>query len=109
MDRNYVLLLHDDDLIHPEYLDLALQVLDAHPGVNLLTANAVSWNIEQEPVVLPPLSTVGHLFSAREYATFVYNAGHPSYSLAIYRGSAFKTLDIPVLLDRYGKWGAISH
>ena len=64
-------------------------------------------DIEQTPVKLPPLSRKGHLFSVSEYATYVYNAGHPSYSLAIYRGSAFKTLDIPVLLDRYGKWGDI--
>ena len=107
LECKYVLLLHDDDLIHPEYLDVALQVLDAHAGINLLTANAVPWNIEQAPVVLPPLSTVGHLFSVREYATFVYNAGHPSYSLAVYKIDAFKGLNIRANFDRYGKWGDI--
>ena len=104
---DYVMLLHDDDLIHPEYLDVAQRVLDAHPEVNLLTANTVPWNIEQAPVDLPPLSEKGHLFSAREYATYVYNAGHPSYSMAIYRRSAFKVLEIQDNFDRYGKWGDV--
>ena len=103
----YVLLLHDDDLIHPEYLNIALQILDTHPRVNLLTANAVPWNIEEAPVDLPPLSTTGHLFSVSEYASYVYNAGHPSYSLAIYKSDAFRALDIPDNFNRYGKWGDI--
>jgi len=107
LQQDYVLLLHDDDLIHPEYLDMALRILVAHPEVNLLTANAVPWDIEQDPVDLPPLSAKGHLFSAREYATYVYNAGHPSYSLAVYSSSAFKTIKIQEIIDRYGKWGDV--
>ena len=107
LQHDYVLLLHDDDLIHPEYLGTALRVLLAHPEVNLLTANTVPWDIEQDPIDLPSLSTKGHLFSARDYATYVYNAGHPSYSLAIYKSSAFKTIKIQEIIDRYGKWGDV--
>ena len=107
LECKYVLLLHDDDLIHPEYLNVVLQVMDKHTSVNLLTANAVPWDIEQTPVNLPPLSRTGHLFSVSEYATYVYNAGHPSYSLAVYKSDAFKALDITANFDRYGKWGDI--
>jgi glycosyltransferase involved in cell wall biosynthesis len=104
---DYVMLLHDDDLLHPGYLDVALKVLAAQPEVNLLTANAVPWKIEQAPVYLPPLTATGHLFSAQEYATYVYNAGHPSYSLAVYGRSNFKALEVKKNFDRYGKWGDI--
>ena len=107
LQQDYVLLLHDDDLIHPEYLGTALRVLLMHPEVNLLTANTVPWDIDQDPVDLPSLSAKGHLFSGREYATYVYNAGHPSYSLAIYKSSAFKALKIHENFDRYGKWGDV--
>jgi glycosyltransferase involved in cell wall biosynthesis len=107
LECEYVLLLHDDDLIHPEYLEKALQVLDANPAVNLLTANATPWDIEQDPIDLPPLSATGHLFSNHEYSTYVYNAGHPSYSLAIYRTETFKALDLLENFDRYGKWGDV--
>ena len=48
---------------HPEYLNVVLQVMEKHSGVNLLTANAVPWDIEQTfTVKLPPLSRKGHLF-----------------------------------------------
>lgn len=107
LKQDYVLLLHDDDLIHPEYLGTAMRVLLMHTEVNLLTASTVPWNIEQDPIDLPPLSAKGHLFSAREYATYVYNAGHPSYSLAIYKSDLFKALQIHEIIDRYGKWGDV--
>lgn len=107
LQQDYVILLHDDDLIHPEYLGIALRVLLMHPEVNLLTANTVPWDIDQVPIDLPSLSTKGHLFSSRDYATYVYNAGHPSYSLAIYKSHAFKTINILEIIDRYGKWGDV--
>lgn len=107
LDREYVLLLHDDDLIHPEYLDVALRVLSSDSDINLLTAQAQPWDISEEPCELPPLTTTGHLFSPREYATYVYNAGHPSYSLAIYRRDAFKGIEVLKNFDSYGKWGDV--
>jgi glycosyltransferase involved in cell wall biosynthesis len=107
LESKYVLLLHDDDLIHPEYLNVVLQVMDKHTSVNLLTANVAPWDIDQAPVDLPPLSQTGHLFSVSEYATYAYNAGHPSYSLAVYKRDAFKTLNISANFDRYGKWGDV--
>jgi len=103
----YALLLHDDDLIHPEYLEIAIQILDADSGFNLLTAHAMPWDIEQDPINLPSLSAKGHLFSSREYATYVYNSAHPSYSLAIYRRAAFKALGVQENFDKYGKWGDV--
>jgi len=107
LQREHVLLLHDDDLIHPEYLQTALSVLHAFPEINLLTAHTAPWDINQTPQDLPPLSNSGHLFSARDYATYVYNARHPSYSLAIYRRDAFQTIQIQANFDRYGKWGDV--
>lgn len=107
LHREYVLLLHDDDLIHPEYLETAMRVLNLVPDINLLTAHTIEWDINQAPVHLPPLSTNGHLFSARDYATYVYNAQHPSYSLAIYRRDPFQAIQVQENFDRYGKWGDV--
>lgn len=107
LQREYVLLLHDDDLIHPEYLETALRVLASNSDLNLLTAHAVPWKISQTPVDLPKLSATGHIFSAREYSTYVYNASHPSYSLAIYRRSFYKQIDLLDNFEKYGKWGDV--
>jgi glycosyltransferase involved in cell wall biosynthesis len=107
LQREYVLLLHDDDLIHPEYLHTALSIFHSVPDINLLTAHTVPWDINQTPQYLPPLSTKGHLFSSSDYATYVYNARHPSYSLAIYRRDAFQAIQMQANFDRYGKWGDV--
>jgi glycosyltransferase involved in cell wall biosynthesis len=107
LQREYVLLLHDDDLLHPAYLQTALSVLHSASDINLLTAHTASWDINQPPHDLPPLCASGHLFSARDYATYVYNARHPSYSLAIYRRDAFQAIQIQANFDRYGKWGDV--
>lgn len=107
LQREYVLLLHDDDLIHPRYLETAMQVLNSVPDINLLTAHTIPWDIHEPPAELPCPGTNGHLFSARQYATYVYNARHPSYSLAIYRRDAFQALQVQQNHDCYGKWGDV--
>ena len=107
LQREFVLLLHDDDLIHPEYLKIALRVLASDSDINLLTGHAEPWDITQTPVNLPKLSASGHIFSPREYSTYVYNASHPSYSLAIYRRSFYKKIDLLSNFEKYGKWGDV--
>lgn len=107
LDKKYVLLLHDDDLIHPEYLDLVLLVLNAKPSLKLVTCRTIPWPVETEPAAHPHLNRLGHFFSQQEYATFVYNAGHPSYSLAIYEAAAFKSVNIVKNFECYGKWGDV--
>lgn len=106
-DREYIILLHDDDLLHPEYLEKSLCVLKKNPGVNLLTCHTQPWLLGSAPVVLPSIEPQGHLFNQKDYATFVYNAGHPSFSLAIYRSDAFKKLSIDCIFGRFGKWGDV--
>ena len=107
LQREFVLLLHDDDLIHPEYLDIALRVLASDSEINLLTGHAAPWDIAQDPINLPKLTATGHIFSASEYSTYVYNASHPSYSLAIYRRSFYKKIDLLDNFAKYGKWGDV--
>ncbi len=103
--QEYVLLLHDDDLLHPEHLEISMRILKARPELNLLTYRTKPWVVGIEPSALPPIVLSGHLFDQKEYANFVYNAGHPSYSLAIYRSSSFRELPIEAIFERFGKWG----
>jgi glycosyltransferase involved in cell wall biosynthesis len=105
LSRKYVLLLHDDDQIHPDYLQLIRNVINAHPAVTLLTCRTLDWPVGGEKREHLHLHRSGHIFTQKEFATFVYNSGHPSYSLAVYEAEAFKKLDIKAIFGTYGKWG----
>lgn len=105
LSRKYVLLLHDDDQIHPDYLQMVLNVINAHPAVTLLTCRTLDWPVDGKKREHLHLHNSGHIFTQKEFATFVYNSGHPSYSLAVYEAEAFKKLDIKAIFGAYGKWG----
>lgn len=105
LDRKYVLLLHDDDQIHPDYLQLVLNVINANPRVSIVTCRTLEWPVGEGRPAHDSLHRLGHIFSQREYATFFYNAGHPSFSLAVYEAAAYKSVDIESNFADYGKWG----
>ncbi len=105
--REFVLLLHDDDMLHPQYIENALKILNEKPEVNLLTCRTEPWAVKTEPVQLPAIVARGHFFKQKEYATFVYNSGHPSFSLAIYRSRSFCEVTIGEIFERFGKWSDV--
>ena len=107
LNKKYVMLLHDDDLIHSDYFSLVLKVINKNKNINLLTCRTIPWAVEDRPRPHPTLCSLGHLFSQQEYATFVYNSGHPSYSLAIYNSERFKSIDILENFNTFGKWGDV--
>ncbi len=107
LNKKFVMLLHDDDQIHPDYLSMALQIFNQHPTTNLVSCRTIPWPVEEKRKEYPVLHNRGHLFSKKEYATFVYNAGHPSYSLAIYAADMFKQIDVLENFNTFGKWGDV--
>lgn len=104
LSRKYVLLLHDDDQLHPDYLKFVLNGINTHEGVTLVTCDVVEWTVGTEKKNIRP-HNVGHVFTRQEFATFIYNSERPSFSFAVYAAESFKKIDLASIFDTYGKWG----
>ena len=105
LSRKYALILHDDDQLHPDYLAFVLKAINAHPDATLVTCDVVEWPVETEKKVIPYLNHFGHVFTQREFATFIYNSERPSFSFAVYAAEAYRKLDLSFIFGTYGKWG----
>lgn len=106
LSRRYLLLLHDDDLIHPEYLQLVLNVVNAHPEATLVTCSSIPWLVGTERNGPEHLRSGGHIFSQSQFAAFSYiGGGRVSFSLSVYKADTFKRINMLDHFERYGKWG----
>ena len=105
LSRKYVLHLHDDDQLHPDYLQFVLNAINAHPEATLVTCDVIEWPVGTAKKKVPHLNNLGHVFTQQEFATFIYNSERPSFSFAVYASESFKKVDLSSILDIYGKWG----
>jgi glycosyltransferase involved in cell wall biosynthesis len=115
----WVMVFHDDDLLHPEYLGAVSTVIDAFPEATLIGSamkaeavpNARDW------VAISPKRTTG-ILSWREFARKLY-AGFPfAFCSAVYRTEVFrrtvgdtetygKIFDRPFLMEVARAGGAV--
>lgn len=61
----YVMLFHDDDLLHPQYLGLALQQLTTHPDLALITTRYTEFNDSTIPCLNNSIDPAVYFFAPR--------------------------------------------
>lgn len=103
-EKPYTLLLHDDDRMYPHYLQMILAASTNRPQAGLITCRSINWPVENDPTPPETPHGTGLVLSQGEFATFVYNSGHASFSLAVYKTESFKQLNIEALFEKFGKW-----
>lgn len=103
-DKKFVMLFHDDDQLHPDYIRCALKAINAHADVTLVTGNmtpapAGEWNSTNERI-----EPRGLLLNQSSLACFRYTSGRLFFPLVIYRTDIFKSIDWLSTTACYGKW-----
>lgn len=101
--RAWTMVFHDDDLLHPFYLQYALQAMDAIPALGLIlstmsfeaTPQEDGWLIKEPRKVL--------CTRVEGLASLLYSGMPIHFGSAIYRSDIFKALKWES--DRYGKVG----
>lgn len=99
----YVMLFHDDDLLHPQYLEFALNELNTHPNLVLLTTRYVEFTDSTIPTFEASADPDVFFFQTqKEFARFLYFKECVAYASAIYRSDVF--LATPLDYERYSKF-----
>lgn len=103
--KKYVMIFHDDDQLHPAYIETAYKYLRANQDVNVVVTNAATIPAKSKPTIsdaaIHPILKLDKLhFSA---ALFMRNK--IAFCSAIYSKTALKSLDFDNLKVNYGKWG----
>jgi len=105
-EADWVMAFHDDDIIHPQYIECAMAALDRHPECRLIASNYVG-------VDKPSLSSLSGqdlnkdfwLFDhAAHFASFCYTLNKVHFGSVIYKRDCFRRLTREHILP-YGKIG----
>lgn len=103
--RKFVMLFHDDDQLHPAYIETVLGHLGRHPDVSLVVSNSVNIVAGSSVVIPASVDQTCLKLDHVHFASLCYLKNKIAFSSAVYRTSSFKLIDLANLSVEYGKWG----
>lgn len=103
--KKYVMIFHDDDQLHPEYVETAYRYLNANQGTNLVVTNAKTIPVKSEPDYSDTSDHAVLKLDKLHFAAALYVRNKIAFCSAIYNTTALKSLDFEDLKLQFGKWG----
>lgn len=104
--RKYVMLFHDDDILHPKYLEMALQVLNEKENLSLITTRYTEFLDNDLPELPDRISPDYYFFrKQKDFATHMYFLERIAYATALYRTPDFKKTRIEYeKFNKFNDW-----
>ena len=103
--KKYALVFHDDDQLHPNYLESAYHYLEAHSDANIVVSNSVTIPAQSTPDFASSLGQSVQKLDQTHFAAALYVKNKIAFCSAVYRKDALLSLDFINLQTRFGKWG----
>ncbi len=102
VNKDYVMLFHDDDILHSKYLEMALKILNKYNNISLLTTRYTEF-YESNLNISEKISDKYYFFETQQdFAYYMYFLEHIAYATAIYRTKDFVT--VPIEYNKYSKF-----
>lgn len=102
-NKKYVMLFHDDDILHPDYLRNALKILNTEKNIAALYTRYTEFFNNDSPKYFPKLKKQYHLFKTqKDFAVYMYFIEVIAYATAIYRTNLFKKIELEY--DKFNKF-----
>lgn len=100
--KPYIMLFHDDDILHPSYVSFVLKALNGVDNLALITSRYSRLTSLDDKNWAPPSSRAYVFENCRSFAAFLYCDGKASFSCAVYKTERLKAA-MPG--NAYGKVG----
>ena len=102
-DREFVMLFHDDDILHPDYLRNALNIINSEKNLSAVYTRYKKFIDDDSPKIFPKLEKSYHIFKTKkDFAKYMYFQEYIAYASAIYRTAYFKQTDLEY--EKYNKY-----
>jgi GT2 family glycosyltransferase len=99
---NYVMIFHDDDILNPNYISMAMDAVFKDPSIVLVASRLTDFQNQNE--IFGSMHLDSEFYKYKNYKDFVNNMfifERIAYSNAIYRTEFFKKVELEY--DRFGK------
>jgi len=101
-DKKYCILFHDDDLMHPQYIERALECLNKIPNLALVTGRDRGFYTDNPKKFPKNLSEKIIFFENKtDWGAYLFTRGKASYAATLYSTKYFKKADL--LFDKFEK------
>lgn len=102
--RKYMMVFHDDDQLHPEYLEIALQWLNQHPDVAVLIPNKINIEAGEKAALPKAIDRSAIKLDYVHFASALFVQNKLAFPGAIYATNGWNAIDIDGISKRFGKW-----
>lgn len=102
--RKYIMIFHDDDQLHPEYLKTALTYLDANPDTALLAPNKINIKAGETPSDSYAANRTAIKLNKTLFSALLFIKNKLAFPGVIYRTDCWKTVNIEAMFGQFGKW-----
>jgi len=93
--REWLIVFHDDDIMHPEYIQSALQLINKYPDISLICSGMRHFENINNIKLEMELGFAHYNFNKLSgFANLLYNGFPIPFCSAIYKSSVFKSLKI---------------
>tara|TARA_B110000093_G_scaffold182951_1_gene231259 strand:- start:3190 stop:3924 length:735 start_codon:yes stop_codon:yes gene_type:complete len=99
------MIFHDDDQLHPEYVETAYRYLKANQDINLVVTNATTIPAKSEPDYSDATGHAVLKLDKLNFSTALYVRNKIAFCSAMYDTASLKSLDFEALKLQFGKWG----
>jgi glycosyltransferase involved in cell wall biosynthesis len=104
-NKKYVMLFHDDDVLHPDYISHAIKHLNERKNVALIASWSTTFNSDEEIEFTAPIETYYYFRNQNLFARHMYLGEGIAFSSAIYKTSNFlKTKSNYTSFGKYNDW-----
>ena len=107
MSTPYTMVLHDDDLIHPAFISLAIKALNQYEDISFISSKTTIFYSKDTPAEYTralPLDTRHYLIEDQaDFALSFWAEASGSWSGSVIRSDLYKKVDVNALALQYGK------
>jgi len=97
----YAMIFHDDDILHPLYLEMALKAIRRHPKVTMLVGNSIVPPVVNAEHWEPVSQSYSLCETPVDFAAFLYVVGRIAFPTAVYHVESLRR--VRARNDLYGK------
>lgn len=99
---NYVMIFHDDDILNPNYISMAMDEISKDPSIVLVASRLTDFENRHEIISDNYLDNLFYKYvNYKDFVTNMFIFERIAYSNAIYRTEFFKKVELEY--DRFGK------
>ncbi len=103
--KKYVMIFHDDDILHPQYIEAVLKIIEKHSNIDLIYTKINSF-IDENNVNLEPFGSVSYkLYEKQDFIKHIYinkGSSHLVFPCVIYKTQNLKNLNITETIKSAG-------